>query len=477
VLLVSALLCVAGCAPRLGPAPRLADATRFASKESFAGPEAEWPKDAWWTAYGDPQLNSLIEAALKDGPDLRAAEARLTEALGRREEAGAAERPQFDAKTSVTEARIGQSIGLPPTVSGFLPSGYHILTQSSANLSYALDFFGRNRAALAEATSIADAARADRAAARLELAVAVARAYADFLRLSADRAAAADAVRVRTDTLRLVGERRRNGLETRGEYSQQNAAVADARTDVDAFDLQILRARHEIAALLGRGPDRGLELLAAPASKTLRPPGVPAEIGLELVGRRPDLVAARLRAEAARRGVAVARADFYPNVNLAASGLAFSLNDQNPFARNIALTQFGPAVSLPIFTGGRLEGALRDARGRYDEAVAIYDRTLARALQDVADALSSQRAAAVQLRDAEAAQAAADDAYAIAKLRYQGGLAPYLNVLAAEGSVLREREAVADLSVQAFSYDLALVRALGGGYRAGPDAPARRPAR
>jgi NodT family efflux transporter outer membrane factor (OMF) lipoprotein len=459
------LAVLSACAPNLGPMPRAVPAQDYAVAQSFDAPSADWPTDDWWTVYQDPQLNSLEAEALQGAPDLRIAEARVRQAQSQTEQAGAYRSPHLSASGSEDETRISQSIGLPPQVSAFLPNGFHAMTQVGANLSYELDFFGKNRAALAAATSEAEAQKADRAAARLELTIAVATAYADFLRLCEDRDAAAQAVQVRQDTLKLVGDRRNNGLETRGEYSEQNATVSAAQAQVEQLDFQILQARHQIAALLGKGPDRGLQVQRTPHDTViLRPFGLPPTLALDLVGRRPDIVAARLRAEAARQRIKEAKADFYPNIDLAASFAALSLNDQSIFNHNLALAQVGPALKLPLFTGGQTEGAYRGARAEYDQAVATYDKTLAGALKDVADAIAGERSLQAQLADARASLAADEDAYTVAKLRYQGGLSPYLNVLTVENTVLQQRQIVVNQAVLALSYDLALVRALGGGF-------------
>ena len=465
MLAAASVAALAACAPNLGPLPKLTQPQDYAAAKSFDAPVANWPADDWWTVYQDPQLDLLEAEALKGAPDLRIAEARVREAQAETEQAGAYRLPQLSASGSENEARISQSLGLPSQVSGFLPNGFNLMTQVGANLSYELDFFGKNRAALAAATSQAEATKADRAAARLELTIDVATAYADFLRLCKDRDAAAQAVRVRQETLKLVGDRQRNGLETRGEFSQQNATVSAAQAEVDALDFQILQERHQIAALLGQGPDRGLEVQRTPhATVILRPFGLPTAIALDLIGRRPDIVAARLRAEAARQRIKAAKADFYPNIDLAASFTAISLNNQNIFSHNVNLTRVGPAIQLPIFTGGQTEGAYRGARAEYDEAVASYDKTLATALKEVADAIAGERSLQTQLADARASLAADEDAYNVAKLRYQGGLSPYLNVLTAENTVLQQRQTVVNQAVLALSYDLALVRALGGGF-------------
>lgn len=455
--------CLSACAPDLGAAPTPASITSFASAKSFTAPTAEWPSEAWWTAYGDPQLNALEAEALAGAPDLRVAQARIRQALALVEQDRAANRPQLSFNGSVQTSRSSLNEGQPDFVRPFLPYGYHTQSRLTLDLAWQLDFFGRNKAALASATSQARAAQADLAAARLQLSTAVATAYADLARLYADRDAALEAVRVREATLNLVAQRLRNGLETRGQYSQQNATVPAARQEVEAIDRQIAVARNQLAALVAAGPDRGLAI-THPAAPRLRAFGLPATLGADLVGRRPDLAAARLRAEAAASRIKVAKANFYPNINLNGLYGVQSLGIDVLLEKNSIVGALGPALSLPIFSRGRVEGAYRGARAEYDEAVASYDRTLAQALRDVADAVTGVKSAQAQLVQARAALAASEDAYHIAQLRYQGGLSTYLDVLTVESAVLNQRRIVADLNAQSLSLDVALVRSLGGGY-------------
>jgi NodT family efflux transporter outer membrane factor (OMF) lipoprotein len=192
-------------------------------------------------------------------------------------------------------------------------------------------------------------------------------------------------------------------------------------------------------------------------------------VAVDLVGRRPDIVAARLRAKAAAKRIKVAKADFYPNIDLSADYGVQSLGIDKLFQYSSVIGAIGPAIHLPIFSEGRLEGAYRGARAEYDAAAASYDQTLANALRDVADAITAERALQSQVKDARAQLASADDAFHIATLRYRGGLSPYINVLTAENGALTARRNLADLQAQAVTLDVGLVRALGGGYAA-PDA-------
>ena len=292
------------------------------------------------------------------------------------------------------------------------------------------------------------------------------------MREYADRDAAADAVRVRRQSLALVSQRLRNGLDTRGTFSLQAQTVPTALGDVVAIDRQITATRNALAALAGDGPDRGLAIVR-PSTPFLHPFGLPASLKVDLVGRRPDMVAARLRAEAARQRIRVAKADFYPNVDLQALYGVQSLGINLLLEKSSIIGAVGPAIRLPIFAGGRLKGEYRGARAEYDAAVASYDQTLTLALRDVADTVANQRALKVQIADAHASLTSAEDAYRIATLRYQGGLSPFLDVLTAENGVLAARRAVADLQSQGLALDVELVRGLGGGFVETPRLAAR----
>jgi NodT family efflux transporter outer membrane factor (OMF) lipoprotein len=462
-----ALTALAGCAPNLGPAPQLAAVASLSADRSLTAPHSDWPPESWWSAYGDPQLNAIEDEAVKDAPTLRAAEARVRKAEALAQQAGAPFQPQLSGDAFAQGLQQTLNQGFPKIDQSLLPRGLHDQEQIAANLSYQLDFFGRNRAALAAATSDAEAARADAAEAHLQLSTAVATTYAELGRLFALRDAALDAVKVQQTTLTLVAERRSTGLASRVDYSQQAALVPAAEGQVEAIDRQIEITRHQLAALMGAGPDRGLAIIR-PSAAALRPLGVPASLKLDLIGRRPDLVAARLRTEAAASRVNVARLDYYPNVELTAYGGVQSLGIATLLDHTSVIGAFGPALHVPIFTGGRLEGAYRGARADYDEAVAQYDGVLTDALRDIANVISAQRSFTREMRDAQASLAAATDAYDAAKIRYSAGLTGLVTVLVAENTLIDQRRHVADLQSQFLSLDIALVRALGGGFNAAP---------
>lgn len=458
-----ALVGLAGCAsvPELGRTLQVKPAAQYEADTALQGDHGRWPADQWWTAYGDSQLSSLIDEALAGSPDLAGAQARLARAAAFSEQAAAQLRPTVSASGRLAEVKQSYNNGVPRQA---VPHGWNESAGLSLDFRYEFDFFGRNRAGLAAATSQLEVARADAAQARLVLATSVASAYAELLGQMRDLDLATETVRIRDKTADLVARRYERGLETAASLGQARSALASARAAESAQRETIQLTRYRIAALLGAGPDRGLAL-ERPVEPTLRVYGVPDDVRSDLLGRRPDVLAARYRVEAAAASIKQARAAFYPSVNLAGSIGTSVLGLGNLFKRDSLAGSFGPAISLPLFEQGALSGQYRGARAGYDEAVANYDAAVASAMQQAASAIASGRALAEQLGHAREAEGQAAGAYRAAATRYGGGLSNYIDVLSAENTLIAARRSVSQYETRAFALDLALVRALGGGFR------------
>lgn len=467
LLALSALaLSLAGCAqlPALDRQAVLKPAAEYASQQAFAAAEAAWPAERWWTRYADPQLDALIAEALQGSPDMLAAEARLRRAGAFAQVVGASSDPQVSANASANVQKLSYNHLTPQAIT---PQGWNDYGRASLDFGWDLDFWGRNRAGIAAARSQLEASVAERAQARLNLAAAVAAGYADLAQLFTERDTAEQQVHIRKQTAKLFDERYRNGLETRGAVSEARARLAAAEGELLAADEAIALQRTRLAALLGAGPDRGLGI-QRPVVDLAAGFALPANLAADLLGRRPDVVAARWMAEAQGKLIDQKKAEFYPNVNLVAFIGVQSLGLDMLTRSGSNVGSIGPAISLPIFTAGRLQGELRGSVAAYEEAVAHYNRTVTQALQDVASAGLSQRALAAQRAKAEEAVAAAGDAHRIARQRYEGGLANRIEVLYAEDALLNARRSLSFLQSRAFTLDVALQRALGGGYQAGP---------
>jgi NodT family efflux transporter outer membrane factor (OMF) lipoprotein len=463
-----ALLFLTACAPNLGEMPQPQAPAALATTQSFQAPTAEWPQEDWWKAYGAPQLDGLIAEALKDSPSLKIAAARVRSS---RAAAGIAEAdlwPTLNASGNLLESE-GSLNQMGQSYRTMLPSGWHHEAEIAAGLNYQLDFFGKNHAALAAATSAAEAAAADEAEARLQLSTAVAATYVNLVQLSADKRLADEAVQQRKDSAALVRKRFDRQLENQAELSQAEAQVWAAMTQADTIDRLIANVRNQLAALLGKGPDRGLAIALPAANVKLNPAGLPDTLALDLIGRRPDIVAAKKRAEAAASGIMVANANFYPNIDLVGQFGVQTLDAGYLLTASSEFGHFGPAITLPLFDYGRLTGVYAKARADYDAAVAVYDMTLTDALRDVANAYTNRRSVETELAHARAALASAEASYRVSKARYAHGLARYIDVLTAETQLIGQRRTVADYEAGAFASDVALVRALGGGYAATTD--------
>jgi NodT family efflux transporter outer membrane factor (OMF) lipoprotein len=463
VLTLTLVLALGGCTqfPSLEQMGRQKQASEYQTASSLSGPVSNWPDEHWWECYADPQLDALIAEALSDSPDMAAALARLRRAEAFGQIAGAILQPQVSANVAVTDQKLSYNYLTPRTM---IPDGWNDYGRATLDFNWEIDFWGKNRSGLAAATSQLEASRAELAHVRLGIAAAVATNYAELAQLFAVRDTAARSVDIRSKTAKLFSERYDNGLETKGSLSEAKARLAGVEGELLMLDEQIGLLRNRLAALLGAGPDRGLAI-QRPTVKLNGDFSLPTELVANLLGRRPDVVAARLMADSQLKRIDQKKAEFYPNVNLSAfiGVQSLGLNMLNKGGSSIG--SIGPALTLPIFTGGRLRGELRGTVASYDEAVANYNRTVTQALQEVASTGLSQKALSAQLAKAYAAVEAAGDAHRVARNRYEGGLANYLEVLYAEDGLLNSQRNLANLQSRAFTLDVAMKRALGGGYQ------------
>jgi NodT family efflux transporter outer membrane factor (OMF) lipoprotein len=469
-LLGAALLAaLAGCVDRGGwrAAPQLAPAQLTAAR-TLAGTSldaAAWPADGWWHGYGDPQLDALLDEAIAGSPSLVAAEARLRAAQGEALAVGALKLPTVALDAQATRQRYPENDLYPPPYAG----SYYNDGRVAFDLSYDIDFWGRNRALLASARSGVDAAEADRAAARLALAVAVVRAYVQLDLWYALLDVGNDQLKQQTSIMELTQQRVDAGLENVARVKQSEASLAFARAGVAAAQANIDLARNQLGALVGAGPDRGQALsrphLTAPASIAL-----PAALPADLLGRRPDVAAARARVHGAARGVKAAEADFYPNVNLAAFAGFQSIGLDKLFEGSATIVGVTPALSLPVFNRRQLRGALEAQQAQFDASVGQYNQTLIDAVHDVADVVVNWRALERETAEQQTALAAAQRAYDLTTERYRAGLDNYLTVLSTENQLLLAQAAGAELAAQRLTFSVNLVRALGGGYTPPPPA-------
>jgi NodT family efflux transporter outer membrane factor (OMF) lipoprotein len=465
VLAVVSCASVSGCiGERDWHAQRTVEPNSLAVERTLAAAQINsdaWPDDNWWHGYGDPQLDALMGEALAGSPSLQVAQARLREAQAVATSAAAPRLPKTAVNGEATRQRYSENNIYPPPFAG----NYSNDGRVALDFSYDLDFWGHNREVLESARANVRAAQADHAAARIALTVAVARAYFNLSLQFALLDIANASLGQQNAILDLTQQRASRGLENIARVKQSEGTVALTRVGVQYEEASIKVVRAQLGALVGAGPDRGVDL-QRPGLNAPQKAQLPSTLPAELLGRRPDIVAQRWRVESATRGIAAAEAAFYPNVNLAAFVGFQAIGLGKLFNGGSAIVGAGPAVSLPVFNRRELRGALQSQQAQYDFAVAQYNQTLIDAVNDVANVVTDWDGLGKEANEARIAEDAAQSAYSITKERYRAGLDNYLTVLSSENEVFLTQAIRAQLLARELNLTADLVRALGGGYSA-----------
>lgn len=435
--------------------------------------DAGWPASDWWRAYRDPQLDAWIAGAQAGNPTLAAAEARVREAQAMARVAHSAELPQINGNLSLMREHWPDNVYYGP---GPLADTDTWNNTGTLGLSYHVDLWGKDKNTTERALDTAHATAADARAAKLELEVNVVRAYVGMSMNYALLDLAHETFERQRSLADLARKRLQAGLGTQLEVSQAESTLPDYERQIDSYEEAIQLARHQLAALAGKGPGAG-DALKRPRLALDAPVGLPSALPADLLGRRPDVVAARWTVDAQARGIDVAKASFYPDIDLLATMGGFGVTA--PFADFLRAANggwtAGPALSLPIFEGGRLRAQLGAANAGYDQAVERYNQTIVGALKDIADQVVRIRSLDTQKQDAARSVAANDRTYQLSREGFRRGLTDYVNVLIAQQQLLRAQETAARIDAERLSTHAQLMAALGGGVETGEDVPGGQP--
>ncbi|RDS84160.1 efflux transporter outer membrane subunit [Dyella psychrodurans] len=454
---------LAGCATSGGlhPNAALSDPASLNAERSLANvqlSEAAWPKDDWWTVLGDPQLSALIAEALHDNPSLVEADARARQAQANAGAVDATRQPTVNVGGGVAEERLPTSI--PALGNGRLGSTKYVY----GSFKWNLDVWGGQRAAWEAALGQQRAAEIDAQAARIMLSTNVARAYVQLGYAYAQQDVAFAELKRASEARDLTRQRVAAGIDNQMQLKQSESEVASAQGQKAQADRAIDAAQTSLSVLLGKGPDRGKDI-TRPA---LLPPAalsVPANLPVELVGHRADLVAARWRVEAASKDITSAKTEFLPNVNIGAMAGLINFGGADLFSLRNRFYEAAPAISLPIFDGGRRRANLNSKDAQYDLAVAQYDKTLVSAVNEVADDYDAIASMQQQIAAQQRALDAANDAWTLAEQRYKAGIGSYLEALSVRQELLAAEQRMAALHAQQSDLNVQLIQALGGGFR------------
>lgn len=443
------------------------DPASLHTERSFTGVKtdaAAWPQQDWWKAIGDPQLDKLVSEALAGNPDMALADARVDAALAAAGAADAARKPTLNAGASAAGARVPPL--LPPIASGH----FGVIKYGYLSFKWEFDLWGGKRAAWQAAVGNARALEVDAQAARLKLSTDVVQTYFDLAGAYAQRDLAQAELQRAEDFRKLTNKRVVNGIDSKFSLARIEGEAASDRAHLEAADNAVHTGGLVLAALLGKGPDRALsiERPALPAIPTL---ALPSDLPADLLGRRPDVVAARWRVEAASADIKAAKAKFMPNLGISSLAGLISPSSLDMFSLTNRFYTIQPALSLPIFEGGALRANLAGKDAARDIAVAQYNQTLVRAINQVATQTGDLRSLDAQVQDAESARASAEDAYKLAMQRYRAGVGNYLETLSVRQALIAAEQQLASLQTRRSNAWAMLNEALGGGFEPSHDVP------
>jgi NodT family efflux transporter outer membrane factor (OMF) lipoprotein len=446
---------------------------------AYAEPHADsGPSDtelaSWWSGFGDPELDKLVNRAVAQNLDVESAAARIREARAQERAAGAAAAPEVSANGSVTRQRISEhAIPAPPgggsggggNTGGFAAPGSEFTTwRVGFDASWEIDLFGRNRRSIEAAQARTGAAIWNLRDLQVTAAAEVASTYLQ-LRTVQQRTAIAEAEVMRQErALRLVSARVRGGLVTGQDLEQQKSQLASARAAIPPLEAQANAQIHALGVLTGDAPEALIAEMSSAGASSPSPPQVPAGLPSDLLRRRPDIRSAERNLAAATADIGVATADLYPRFSLTAAPALVSTALGSLLQWGSRAFTAGASVDWPIFNGGRTRANIAVTNARQEQALVAYRKTVLSALQDVEDALSEVDGGRGQLASLEASLASARRAEDIAHSRYRGGLVTFSDVLQAQAIRISLENQVVQTKGALARDTVALYKALGGGW-------------
>lgn len=474
MLCVSALISILnGCADSSGIRPQVAEVKSSQYKSERLAGNGNWPQLNWVTQFQDPQLEQLVAEAVERNPDMQIAQARVRAALAKSEELGSARgfsgrvngqiaRARLPTAAEPFDANVGGS-SIPVDVS-FNP--WITPTSLLVSANYDFDLWGEKSALLRALKLDESAVMVDTEQARLTLTTTLVKLYfqLDYYLSTADLID--EQIRIYDSIEKLAQTRVRQGLD--GDYDRSEAQIKRSALVTQQLlnEQNITQTQLQLGLLSGAGADRGFTL-RKPQLSAMSDPVLPTQLAANLVGRRPDVVAARLRVEALRAKTESTHAEFYPDINLSALAGFLTTDVASLFSGDAATGFVGPAISLPIFDRARIRARLKGDYANLDIAISLYNKAVNQAFGDIVQQLTSIGSTEAIIEQQAAAEKAANRITEIAETRHNLGIGNVKNTLLTKLAKINESQRLLALRAQRRALQVEMVRALGGGFDAG----------
>jgi NodT family efflux transporter outer membrane factor (OMF) lipoprotein len=432
-------------------------------EQDRAAPVAQAPAaaegESFWAVLGDPTLERLIAEALEGNHDLRASEARVGAAEASRLHAALDLAPVITANAGYTRRRFS-SYAFPGSGIGSLPD--QNVWDSGLSASWEVDAFGRLRGGLRARGAYVDAAEEDVRDARLAVTAAVARGYFDLRGLQDQLAVARRNAENQGRTLELTRVRLEAGRGTEFDVERARAQLSFTLAAVPALEAEVAAAEYRIAVLVGRSPEALTSELSADDAPSVLPERVPLVATQDVVAQRPDVLGARGRVTATQALTGSVRADYLPRLSFVAAA-GYTAQAVDAFGRSGTFNYaFGPVLSWAAFDIGRVKARADEAQSLEVAARASYEQTVLRAEEELRAASARYGAARTRLDRLDEAAQASERAADLARVRYEGGVADFLQVLDAERTLLATQDQLAQARTAAAEAYVALYEARGG---------------
>ena len=458
---IALVLALTGCAP-VGPdyqQPALETPARWTKDTEARQQTPDLAQTAWWRAFNDPLLNSLINQAIAANLELEQARARIAQARAGVVQAGAPGLPQVNTAGVVRRSKSSDNVAAAG--SGQTSTLY----QAGFDAGWEIDVFGGVRRSVESAQARLEASIEDLHGVTLTLLGDVARNYIDLRASQAQLQITRSNLAAQEDAVSLTKERYRLGLTSYLDVTQAEALRTATESDLPPLEAAIKASMHRLAILLARPPSALDAELSPPRPLPMVAGLLAAGMPADLLARRPDLRAAERQLAAASADIGVATADLYPRFDLTL-GLGLQANNSSSFVERASrYWSIVPGVALPLYDGGRRRATIAAKQGVYDETLAGYRAAYNTALEDVENALTAYYAERDRNRILTESVRVSEEALALALDRYRRGLTTFLDVLTAQRALYTAQSNLTESNSRQLTDLIALYKALGGGWQ------------